>query len=426
MLKSHIDPIALIRLWALISRFLIIGFAAIELSASDFGKWSLVIAAISLLSYLVGLDLYAPAVRVIYEAKSKSDVVATFLALLLIYGFNFSVVCVLLFGVDEFRAYSIGHTPIALIAPLLLFEHLSAEANRQLNLLGELKHANIVLLVRSSLPIVVFGFFCVIGENGLNSLLLSQIIGTVAALWPAWLFLARYIDKIFPKQGAEGNGAGEFLPKVKQLLKGCGFVFLTTCFLKAGQTLDRQFLSTLTDMPRVGGYALIMAASSAVASVVDAVLISTSISKLINSAKQNGISDQICLHHQLRHRILCVSGVLHLVVLAGIFVFKMNFIQGKYEINSVDLIILIGASFVSNYSLADAALMFALKMDRSALFAAITGFGALCLTILFLASLIGANAVACGVFAAAIATWFVRKISVLAIISEESRNNKNI
>lgn len=412
MHKKYFNSIVLIRLWALSSRFLLIGLAAIELTASDFGQWSLVLTTITLLSYIIGLDLYVPAVRALYEAKARTEATTTLSALALIYGLNFCLVCLALLGSEQFKIFTVGSTPLLLVLPLLLFEHLSADANRQLNLLGQLKQANVVLLIRSSLPVVVFGICCLAGKNNLSNLLLSQLIGTGVALWPACHNLKRYINEHFCSTTFSSVAlTPPVQPMVRKLLQGCGLVFLTTCFLKAGQALDRQFLATLADMPRVGAYALTMAASSAIASAIDAVLISTSISKLLAADR----AMQISIHQHLRRRLLHLSSALHFSALAAFIIVKLSISQTKYDFNLTEVAVLLAASLISNYSLADAALLFSLKKDKVSLWAAMVGLVALCLTILLLKNSIGANAVACGVFVSAVCTWLARKFPVDSI-----------
>lgn len=417
IMSIFFNSISLVRLWALFSRFLLIGFAAIELPADEFGQWSLVISSITLFSYLIGMDIYAPAVRALYEAKVRSDAASTIHAMASIYAFNFSLICCVLLGVDQFKMYMVGTTPLLLVVLLLFFEHLSAEANRQLNLMGYLKQANLVLLVRSSLPIIIFGLFCLAERNHLSSLLLSQIIGTAIALLPAHYFLKLYLNDKFPSQDLSSLVPTSIKPLIHDLLKGCGLVFLSTIFLKAGQTLDKQLLATLADLPRVGAYALTMAAVSAIGSSIDAMLVSISISKLLDAEKSGDRAMQISIHQQLRRNLQCLSSVLHIVVMVIFAVVKIYSNQTKFDFNLMEVAMLLGASLISTYSLADAALLFVLKKDKVSFWAAAAGLVALCVVIMLLKGLIGASSVACGVLVAAICMWLVRKLAVDSICS---------
>lgn len=416
MLLRNINSVVCIRLWALFSRFLLIGLAAIELTAGDFGQWSLIIAAITLLSYLIGLDLYVPAVRSLYEAKTRLEAEATVWSLALLYGINFSIICSALFSFEQLKIYAVGNISLLYVVTLLFFEHLSAEANRQLNLLGEHNRANYILLIRSSLPVGIFSLFCLVENNNLITLLISQIIGTCLASGPAFYFLKKYIEKQFNHPESNNALLGNSVPhyifqQVQILLKGCGIAFLTTCILKSAQTLDRQFLATIAELPRVGAYALTMTAVSAISSAIDAILITTSISKLLDAVK---IGDRLLLetiHLKLRRSLLILSSSLHVSVFAIFIIVHVYFSQSKYDFILIEVALLLCASFIANYSLADAAFLFSLKKDKISLWGAMIGLAALILVIYFLKSFIGANAVAYGVLAAAVSTWFVRKIA---------------
>lgn len=424
--KKYLNSIVLIRLWALASRFLLIIVAAIQLSASDFGQWSLIIASVTLLSYLIGLDLYVPAVRTLYESKIRLEANATLWSLAIVYGLNFILVSGILFEFQQLKLYAVGTTSLLLVLPFLFFEHLSAEANRELNLLGKHKEANYLLLIRSSFPIIIFGAFCFYGENKLNNILISQILGTSTALWPALYYFKKYLNNNFFETKYNNNLKKEELiyiiyQKIPNLLKGCGLVFLTTCLLKASQTLDRQFLATLTDLSRVGAYALTMTAASAISSAIDAVIVTTSMSKLLYAKKYNNLALQLTIHNQLRRDLLYLSVALHSIGFIIFAVADIYFYQTKYDIVLTEVALLLAASMLLNYSLADASLLFSLGKDWISLRAALLGFIVLPLTIVGLKNNIGENSVAIGVFAASICIWLARKIPVNFIIS----NSKN-
>lgn len=421
MLKILSNSVALVRVWALISRFLLIGISAIELTANQFGQWSLVITAVTLLSYLIGLDLYVPTVRALYEAKARYEAVSIFRAIAFVYAINFSLICCVLIGFEQLKIYAVASTPLVLVFSLLFFEHLSAEANRQLNLLGYMKQANNVLFLRSSLPVIFFGLFCFVGKNDLNSLLIAQITGTAIAIWPAWNYLRQYLDEHFPSVNFINIPPMSILPLTTELLKGSGLVFLTTCLLKAGQALDRQALAALADLPRVGAYALTMASSSAIVSVIDAVLISISISKLLDASKNKDIAKQISIHQQLRRNLLLLSSTIHVAILVVFVTLIVSSNQSKYDFNVIEVSLLLCASLISTYSLADAAFLFSIKKDKVSFWAALVGLVTLCVTIFLLKDLIGENAVACGVFAAAVVVWLVRRLSINSICKNQSK-----
>jgi O-antigen/teichoic acid export membrane protein len=414
------NSVVFIRLWALFSRFLLIGLAAIELTAGDFGQWSLIISAITLLSYLIGLDLYVPAVRALYEAKTRIEAVATVWSLALIYGLNFCIVCSAILGFEQLKIYTLGNVSILYFVPLLFFEHLSAEANRQLNLLGQHKQANYILLIRSSLPIAIFGLFCLVGRNHLSALLIAQVVGTSTAIGPACYYLKQYINHQFAPEEEKCELIEISLPniisrKVLILLKGCGLAFLTTCILKASQNLDRQFLATMAELPRVGAYALTMTAANAISSAIDAVLVTTAISKLMDAVKNDDRASLAMIHLKLRRSLFILSSALHLIVMALFIIVQVWLSQSKYNFILIEVALLLFASFIANYSLADAAILFSLKKDKNSLWGAMLGMAALLIAIFVLKGFIGADAVAYGVLAASMCTWIVRKIATDSI-----------
>jgi hypothetical protein len=430
LIKSYLNSIVLVRLWALVSRFLLIIVAAIQLTASDFGQWSLIIASVTLLSYLIGLDLYVPAVRTLYESKNRLDANATLWSLAIVYGLNFTLVCGVLIEFQQLKIYAVGATSLLLVMPFLFFEHLSAEANRELNLLGKHKEANYLLLIRSSFPIIIFSAFCFYGENKLSNILISQILGTSIALCPAWYFFKKYLngnfyEKKYNNKLQELKLIHLICRKIPNLLKGCGLVFLTTCLLKASQTLDRQFLATLTDLSRVGAYALTMTAANAISSAIDAVIVTTSMSKLLDAKKHNNLALQLNIHNHLRRDLLYLSFALHTIGLIIFTIVDIYFYQTKYNIVLTEVALLFAASMLLNYSLADASLLFSLGKDWISLRAAILGFFVLPLTIFGLKNNIGENSVALGVFAASICIWLARKIPVDFVITS-SKNKVGI
>lgn len=89
--------------------------------------------------------------------------------------------------------------------------------------------------------------------------------------------------------------------------------------------------------------------------------------------------------------------------------------QEKYDFDGVEISLLVSASMISTYSLADAAFLFSLKKDLVSFWAAVAGLGGLCSTIYFFKGAIGEDAVAFGVFVAAALTWLIRRLSVDSI-----------
>jgi hypothetical protein len=248
-------------------------------------------------------------------------------------------------------------------------------------------------------------------------LLIAQVIGTGTAIGPACYYLKQYINHQFAPAKENCELLETSLPNlisrnVLILLKGCGLAFLTTCILKASQNLDRQFLATMAELPRVGAYALTMTAANAISSAIDAILVTTAISKLMDAVKNDDRASLAMIHLKLRRRLFILSSALHLFVMALFIIVQVWISQTKYDFILIEVALLLFASFIVNYSLADAAVLFAFKKDKISLLCAMAGFFALVIVVYMLKNVVGADAVAFGVFFAAIFTWLARRLGV--------------
>lgn len=370
-----------------------------------------------MISYLIGMDLYVPAIRLLYKEKIRIHAAIILLALLFLYLINIILTAGVLILFDDVKLYAFSDLPLELALPLLISEHLSAEANRQLNLLGMQKEANIVLLIRSSLPIFLFVAFIQFEDYGVISLIVAQIVGTSLALPPVWFFYKKHLLNNFRSSEisilySNVELAAAVLKKSQIFIKGCGIAFLTTLFLKACQTLDRQFLAAVADFSRVGVYALIMTVSTAIMSLLDAVLISSALPKLLEENNCNNQRELKNSYLKLKDNLFKISTFLHMAIAVFCILVNIFLDQNKYVFSTIEFILIMCASWVGNYSLVDAAMIFVLNKDGDALRAAILGFLVLIVTIFIFNESFGPNAVALGVFNSAITIFIARRISV--------------
>lgn len=402
------NPIAFIRLWALASRFILIALAAYALNANDFGQWTLLTTSIALLSYLIGLDLYAPSIRSLYDSETQNQAKRTIISLYLIYLSTFILIALALITITNLSTPAAKLPPLTLLLPLLFFEHISADLNRQLNMLGELQAANTTLLLRSSVPAALFAFTILLKLNSLTWLIGTQITGTALAIIPGSIHLQRYIKRNYRKDQSSSITPNNIKKNAKTLLKGCGVVFITTFTLKITQSADRFILAESASFARLGTYSLIMAATAAITSALEAIIVSTSLSELLKSGAKNHPPHLPKAYTTLRHHLIRTGGVLHFIACCAFLIAPTITTQTKYPIIPQEVVALMLASFIVNLSAADATFLFSIKEDKSLLYAAVTGLITFISATAILTPITGPDSIAYSVLLSSIATYWHR------------------
>lgn len=355
-------------------RFVLVFFLAKFLTSSEMGMYGLVVATVSYLLYLVGMDFYTYATREMV-ALNRSEWGRVIKTQIIVAGVMYVLVLplVLLLFYRGIMPWSMVYWVIF----LLIVEHLCQESWRILIVAGEQLYSSVLLFLRQGLwAILLVGLmYLEPGYRELNGVLLGWLLSAGVAM------VIGFVK--FHHMDLGGWNSSVDWRWVRRGIKVCIPLFVATMAYRLIYTADRFMLENHMDLSMVGVYVVYMGIAGALTMLLDAGVFSYHYPALIRSHHEGDRGMFRRLYRRMMMHVVMVS-VLFAIFSSLIVPYLVSWLgKGEY-IENIDIyywllagMIFAGFAMVPHYGL------YAMKKDSGIVYSHIVGASAFFVAVYF-------------------------------------------
>lgn len=359
-----------IRALTLLGKFILLFYMAKFLNPEEVGVYGLFVVLVSYSLYAVGFDFYTFSTRelVLKEKKEWGGFLKS--QSFLIFFSYIAILPIILF----FASYSIPPKWLFFLGFLITLEHLNQELMRLLIIDKKMVLANNLLFIRA-------GLWCYVIIGCMIFSLVEKQLNNILYAWIGFDLIALIVGLLALKKGLVFNKSQKIqIEWLKNGLKTCIPLLISTLILRAITTVDRLWLEQLEGLEVIAAYSLFIGLTNAIISFLETGVFSFIYPKMIQE-NDNSANFRLLVRKMLLQSLglsLCIS-----LVLVISFPYFLNWI-GKdlyYTYKNIFYVVLF-ANFIYCISMVPHYILYAKHKDMKIIISHVIGLGVFILSTL--------------------------------------------